>query len=501
VCVAKAQGATPIARNTVVDIVLNVSSEANAPMIDASGQIAADHPAAALVAPLIDTATSLDALLVALRSHQVAPAGVSSVLAARRPGLGGTAAWREAVERNRARGSRIARARSLTEAALAAVADRVAFPRSTLGPLWVHDVDVLVHSRGIDEASRALAEAGFLDVNALLSRIGRVTPGVRRFGATDDHGVLASIELCTRIHPLGPPADTVVERAVDHGSRLPWLTDQDAALRRCIKVAAARRVTVRAALELLVLAELLPEIPKDPDVAVAFRRCAALERRLAGPGPLTEVAAQLPRSLNRRYLPMRANRAGRALRRRLRPRRMRIAFSGLPAAERSRQAELLAERLRRLDTAAMVARGDQGAGRTPDTPRAGRLLRGAGRGPGGAVIVHDRGPLDALVDLELPDGAGADLRARRRLLRALPQPDLTFYLQLPLDAAKRRLDDAPPGGFEEAVRLYDRLAAESPGVVAIDAERPPSELCEEALKRVARASAPTSPAAAPARPS
>jgi hypothetical protein len=481
--------------------VLDVSSEANAPMIDVSGQIAADHPAAALVASLIDAATSLDALLAALRSHQIPPAAVSSVLAARRPELGVAAGWREAADRNRARAARIARARTLTEAALAAVADRVALPRSTLGPHWVHDVDVLVHSRGIDAASRALAEAGFLDLIALLVRIGRVTPGVRRFGAIDDHDVLASIELCTRLHPLGPSADAAVERAVDRGDGLPGLTDRDAALRRCIKVAAARRVTVRDALELVALAELLPEIPTDPDVAVAFRRCAALERRLAGPGTLTEVAARLPRSLNRRYLPMRAHRAGRALRRRLRPRRMRIAFSGLPAAERSRQAELLADRLRRLDTTAVAARGRGGAGPTPDTPSARGLQRRAGRGPRGAVIVHDRGRLDALVELELPGGAARGLAARRRLLRGVPQPDLTFYLQLTLEAAKRRLDDALPSDLERAVRLYDRLGRESPRVVAIDADRPTSELCQEALRSVARAAAPTPSGAAGAPPS
>ena len=466
-------------------------------MIDASGRIAPEHPAAALVAALIDGAASLDAMLASLRAHQVAPAGVSGVLAARRPELAGAATWREAVDRNHARGARIARARTLTEAALGAVAHHVALPRSTLGPLWVHDVDVLVHSRGIDEAQRALAKAGFLDVNGLLARIGRVTPGVWRFGAVNDQGVLASIELCTRLHRLGPSADAAVERAVSLGSGLHRLVNRDVALRRCIKVAAARRVTVRGALELLALAELLQEIPSDPDVAVAFRRCAALERELAGPGTLTEVAARLPRSLNRRYVPMRAYGAGRALKRRLRPRRVRIAFSGLPAAERSRQAELLAERLRRLDTAAVVVRG---CAPTPDAPRAGRLPRRASGWPRGAVIVHDRGPLDALVDLELRDGAVPDPGARRRSLRALPQPDLTFYLRLPPDAAARQTDDTPPGGLEKAVRLYDRLAGDSPGVVAIDAERPPSELCEEALKRVARASAPAPPDAA-ARPS
>jgi hypothetical protein len=479
--------------------VLNVSSQANAPVIDASGQIAADHPAAALVSPLIEGAASPDALLATLRSHQIAPAAVSGVLAARRPELCGTAAWREAVERNRARGARIARARTLTEAALASVANRVALPRSTLGSLWVHDVDILVHSRGIDAASRALAEAGFLDLNGLLARIGRVTPGVRRFGAIEDHDVLASIELCTRLHPLGPSADPVVERAMDLGPELPRLTDRDAVVRRCIKVAAARRVTVRGALELLAFTEILPEIPTDPDVAVAFRRCAALERRLAGSGRLTEVGGRLPRSLNRRYLPMRAHGAGRALRRRVRPRRMRIAFSGPPAAERSRQAGLLAERLRRLDTTAVAAPGHSGADHTPDAPLGRRLLRRAGRGPRGAVVIHDRGGLDALVELELQDGAAAEPRARRRLLRGVPRADLTFYLQLPPDAAKRRLDDPPPGDFEAAARLYDRLAQESPGIVALDAERPPSELCEEALKRVARACDPTATGAATAR--
>jgi thymidylate kinase len=103
-----------------------------------------------------------------------------------------------------------------------------------------------------------------------------------------------------------------------------------------------------------------------------------------------------------------------------------------------------------------------------------------------------------LVDVALREGALPSPRVRQRLLRALPQPDLTFHLRLPPDAARRRLDDAPPGGLEEAVRLYDRLAGDSPGVVAIDAERPPSELCEEALKRVAQASAPASPGHVPA---
>ena len=224
--------------------------------------------------------------------------------------------------------------------ALLPVADRVALPPSTLGPLWVHDVDVLVHSGALEEVSRALEDADFLDVNALLARIGRVTPSVRRFGATDAHDVLASVELCTRIHPLGPSADAAVERAVELGSGLPRLADRDAAVRRCIKVAAARRVTARGALELLALVERLPEVPRDPDVAVAFRRCAELERRLAGPGALTEVAAHLPRAVNRRYLPMRANGARRALRRRVRPRRLRIAFSGIAGAGKSTQTHL-----------------------------------------------------------------------------------------------------------------------------------------------------------------
>jgi hypothetical protein len=109
------------------------------------------------------------------------------------------------------------------------------------------------------------------------------------------------------------------------------------------------------------------------------------------------------------------------------------------------------------------------------------------------VIVHDGGPLDALVDLELRDGAAPDPGAQRRSLHPLPQPDLTLYLRL--------RPDAPPGGLEKAVRLYDRLAEDSPGVIAIDAELPESELCEEALKRVARASAPAPPGAAAARPS
>jgi thymidylate kinase len=489
VIVAKCAARNPIARNILAKQRAPVPSEANASMIDGSGQIPADHPAAALLASLIDEAWSVDALLAALRSHQVAPAAVSSVLGVRRPELVGTAPWRDAVERNRSRGARIARARTLTEAALLPVADRVALPSTTLGPLWVHDVDVLVHSDGIDEGSRALRDAGFLDVNALLARIGRVTPGVRRFGATDEHDVLASVELCTRTHLLGPSSDAAVERAVESGSGLPRLADRDAAVRRCIKVAAARHVTLRGAFELLALVERLPEIPRDPDVAVAFRRCAALERRLAGPGTLTEVSAHLPRAVNRRYLPMRANGVRRALRRRLRPRRMRIAFSGIEGAGKSTQTELLTDRLRRLDIPAVAARTHAGPSPAGGTTHLG-LRRRVGRAPRAAVIVHDRGPVDALVDLELGGRGAADPEMQRRLpLRTVPHADLTFYLRVPPTAAERRLDDALPAGtFEEAARLYDRVARGSPGVVVIDGVRPPPELCGEALMRLAGAS-------------
>jgi thymidylate kinase len=449
-------------------------------MIDGLGEIPADHPAAAYLGPLIDSAPSVDALLAKLRWHQVPPAGASRVVEARHPELGGTAAWREAVERNRGRGNDIARARALTESALLPVADRVALPASTLGPLWVHDVDVLVHSGALEEVSRALEDAGFLDVNPLLARIGRVTPSVRRFGATDAHDVLASVELCTRIHPVGPSADAAVERAVELRSGLPRLADRDAAVRRCIKVAAARRVTVRGALELLALVERLPEVPTDPDVAVAFRRGAELERRLAGPGALTKVAAHLPRAVNRRYLPMRASGARRALRRRVRPRRLRIAFSGIAGAGKSTQTHLMTERLRRLDITAVAAWAD--AGNRPS-----RVVTRS-RGPRGAVIVHDRGLVDATVDLELRDRGAADPGAHRRLRRDTPRADLTFYLRVPPAIAKRRLDDArPAGGLEEAARLYDRVARESPGIVVIDAVRPPPELCDEALIMLAGA--------------
>ena len=79
------------------------------------------------------------------------------------------------------------------------------------------------------------------------------------------------------------------------------------------------------------------------------------------------------------------------------------------------------------------------------------------------MIVHDRGLVDATVDLELGDGGAADPGERRRLLRDTPRADLTFYLRVPAAVAKRRVDDAlPAGGLEEAARLYDRVARESP---------------------------------------
>ena len=44
-----------------------------------------------------------------------------------------------------------------------------------------------------------------------------------------------------------------------------------------------------------------------------------------------------------------------------------------------------------------------------------------------------------------------------------------------------------PRWSEEAARLYERVARESPGVVVIDAVRPPPELCDEVLITLAGA--------------
>ena len=153
---------------------------------------------------------------------------------------------------------------------------------------------------------------------------------------------------------------------------------------------------------------------------------------------------------------------------------MRIAFSGIAGAGKSTQTHLLTERLRRLDISAVAAWADAG-----DRPS--RVVTRT-RVPRGAVIVHDRGLVDATVDLELVDRGTADPGERRRLLRDTPRADLTFYLRVPPAIARGRLDDALPAGeLEEAARLYDRVARESPGIVVIDAVRPPPELCDEAL--------------------
>jgi hypothetical protein len=357
---------------------------------DGRGGIEEDQEGAALVAALIEGAGSAREVLATLRAHQIAPAAASSVLASRRPELAGTAQWREAAKRNRARAERIDAARSRTEAALGRMGDRVAMPRSALGSLWVHDVDVLVHSSALANAGEALSGAGFVDLDPLLARLDRLTPGVRRFAATAEHQVLASVEICTRLHVLGPSADPAIERAEPAGSGLPRLSPPDAARRRCIKVAAARRATVRDALELLALAASSGDVPIERDVAVAFRRCAELERRLVGSGTLTRIAAELPRAVNPRYLPMRARGLGRALRRRVRPHRLDVAFAGAEEASTSACAERLAELLRSLDIQAVTASGAGGAGE-----RRGREVASAvGRGPRGAVTVRDLGHLD-----------------------------------------------------------------------------------------------------------
>lgn len=499
--------------------------------IGPDGGIRADHRAARLVERAIAGAGSAGDLVSRLRRHELAPGAVDALVRARRPELAQADAWEEAVAANRSKADRLTRARALAEAALAPVAERVAIPPSMLGPLWGHDVDILVAQADLREAGRALVATGLLDVNPLLERIGRVTPGVRRYGAVDDGEVLASVELCIRLHQLGPLAGPAIARAEHTEGGLPRLSPADATLRRCLKVSAGRRVSARSVLELLALVELLPAPPPSRDIAIAFHRCAELERELDGPGPLSEIAQALPRPRNWRYGPARLDGVGRAARRRVRPRRLRVAFSGIDGAGKSTQAALLTDQLKRLDvpsTTVWVRIGFSGSGlfhrftafaqrlmprgshsaqtdRATGAPQAGHATRRGvlgwswalavtlnyiwwlqrlGRRPRGAVVVHDRGLVDALIGLELGYGGNLDLSLQRWLvIRFGPKADRTFYLRIPASVAQERKDDMFVREVLEAhVEHYDRMAEELPGVVTLDASADPAELGREALQ-------------------
>ena len=476
----------------------------------------------------------------ALKAAGLAPTGVASIAEDAVPGLAADPDWREALEANAGKAERLRRAADLAGIALAPLGGRVALPRTNLGPGWSSDVDVMLGEGALRDAEDALAAAGFADLNPLLARIGRATPGVRRWAAIEGGSVLGSVELCERLTDHGPPAAPAVARALpDPGGGLPRLTTEDDLRRRAAKIAAARTVPLRGALEVLALDAAGVTPPAERDVVVALRRCAELEQELSGPGRLTALADGTPAVRNRAWGVARAGAVRREARRRVRPRRLLVAFSGIDGAGKSTQAETLAANLLRVSVPArpvwarlgfsagglVVKAGRLGqrvlpagshsaqtaratgtaptAGRPPLTRRGPvgwawtmavtldyvRLARSEIRRSRDAVVVLDRALPDALVGLDEGYGGALDLRLHRKVIERLaPRPDLTLYLRLSGAASYARKQDLfALEVLEDHAQRYDALFARLPGVIQLDAERSVEELALEALRRVAGA--------------
>lgn len=495
-------------------------------------------PADHLVEAVLAGDPGAEPLLARIERHALSPAAIAPLAEARHPGLAGDERWQAAVAANRAKGERLGRAAVMAMAALEPLGDAVALPRSVLGPLWSSDVDILVREDSLAEAEATLAAAGLLDLNPLLAAIGRTTPGVRRFAAIDGDEVLGSVELCLRLGDLGPAAGPAIERARPADDGLRRLLPEDDLRRRAAKLAAVRAVPLRGALELLGTDA---EPPPERDVAVALHRAAELERELAGPGRLTEMAARVPRPRNLTYARARGAGLRREARRASRPRRLVVAYSGIDGSGKSTQAQALADTLQRVSIparpswarlgfsasglvasaarlgqrmlpagshSAQTARatgetGETGDGRPPLTRRGPvgwswamalsldyvRITRRELRRSRDMVVVLDRALPDALVGLEEGYGGALDLRAQRRIIERFgPRADLVVYLRISGAAAYARKQDLfAREVLEDHARRYDALLPTLPGCLVVDAEQPAQRITLDALRQVAAA--------------
>jgi thymidylate kinase len=495
------------------------------------GQIRPGSEAAALVELLIAPARGHSATVLALLGEHGIPAGaVHRLLERSDAAVAASIEWVERVAADRARAQRIGAAAVLADRALATFGGRAAIVPSTLGPMWSSDVDVLVSEAGAEDAARCLREAGLLEVDPLLERLGRLTPGVSRFAAVEKRTVLAAVELCRYLYDYGPAADSAVARAERRAGATARVAAADRLTRRAAKLAAARRVTLRGVLELIALVrETGIRRPPTAVVAIALRRASAFQRDLGADSELPAASAlgSLP---NVWWGLARARAVRREVVHRGRPRRVRVAFSGVDGAGKSTQVSLLSGHLDALNVPAVevwvrlgfsgsrllsiaaklgqrllpagshsahLARATASGNATPVTRRGPlgwlwalavtldyvRCSRAAARALHGQVGIFDRSSLDASIALDYDYGGTLRLRLQHRLIdRLVPKPDHGFYLRLAGPEAYARKEDMfSRGALEELVSRYDRGIAARSEARALDARRAPEELAWEVL--------------------
>ena len=503
--------------------------------LDAEGRIVTGSPSGELVAAVLrGCGNRTEAALLALRRHRVPVSAAVGVAVELLPVVARDERWEEAVKHDRERALLLARALAATAAATRAAPRPAALLGSALGPAWTRDVDLLVGVADVAVIGGELGAAGFIDLGGFASR--PAAPS-RAFAAVEGMEVLAPVDLTTRLFPGGPSGERALARATrPEPDALPVLALDDQLQRRAGKVAQARRVTVRDALELLALLEL--SAPRERTVGLAVRRCAALERELGIHGPLSAGASTGGRPpVNVPWIRARARGARARAGSLSRSRRVRVSFSGVDGAGKSTQAALLVATLGRagVPASAVWARlGYSGSPALSGTARlAQRLLparhhsaqreRAAGTAAHGAtpmsrrgvvgwawalavvldylrivrreaahadsrVLVHDRGLADALVALDEEFGGALRLDLHRRLLlRFGPAADVMFYLRLPGRQAHGRKEDSFAAEVLEAhARRYEAILPRMAGaVVTLDAERPPHQVADEVVRRLA----------------
>jgi thymidylate kinase len=102
----------------------------------------------------------------------------------------------------------------------------------------------------------------------------------------------------------------------------------------------------------------------------------------------------------------------------------------------------------------------------------------------GRLVLHDRFPSDALVDLPSEGQRGRRLR-RRLLASGHDRADLVILLDAPAELVASRSGGSPVQA-EERRRAYLALTRVLPDLVVADATRPPGELRDWAIGEISR---------------